>query len=213
MMRVIANAMRLQAQRALASVVSSRIGQITSYDPDTFTARVQLQPDSLLTGWLPIASPWIGNGWGLFAAPNIGDMVAVEYINGDLEAGTVVGRFWNLEDLPLSVPSGEFWIVHAQGGFFKLTNDGKVAFSDGNGATVTLNGDGTITSAASKWTHTGEMDISGKVNITGDTAITGNATVSQTLTATTDVLGGGISLKSHTHTSAAPGSPTSPPLP
>lgn len=212
MMRVIANAMRLQAQRALASVVSSRIGQIKSYDPSTFTARVQLQPDSIMTGWLPVASPWIGNGWGLFAAPNIDDMVAVEYINGDLEAGTVVGRFWNLEDLPLPVPSGEFWLVHKKGASFKLKNDGSLTIDDGKGASVELDGAGNIKSTGS-WKHTGTIDVTGAATFESNATFDKDVQVNQTLTATTDVIGGGISLKNHTHTSASPGSPTSPPLP
>lgn len=196
MMRLIQNAMRQQAQRAMASVVTSRVGQITSYDPNTFTAKVQLQPDGILTGWLQISSQWIGNGWGLFAAPNIGDMVMVEYINGSLNGGMIVGRFWNLEDLPLAVQSGEFWIFHKKGQFIKLTNDGKLSLSDGKGATAILNGDGTISSSGT-WTHDGDLTATG------------------TVTGQTDVVGGStdISLVNHTHTSESPGSPTSPPIP
>lgn len=208
MMRAILNSMRMQAMRATANIVSSRVGQITSYNPANFTARVTCQPDDVKTGWLPIGSPWIGNGWGLVAPPNIGDMVTVDYVNGDLEAGVVVARLWNLEDTPPNVPSGEFWIVHAKGGFFKLTNDGKVSFDDGNGASVILNGDGTISSAGS-WTHDGTLTV------TDDATFQKDVQVDQTLTATTDVVGGAeeISLVDHAHTSESPGSPTSPPLP
>lgn len=49
------------------------------------------------------------------------------------------------------------------------------------------------------------------VIIEGTIQHTGDMTISGTITAATDVLGGGISLKTHTHTSAAPGVPTSPP--
>lgn len=41
----------------------------------------------------------------------------------------------------------------------------------------------------------------------------GDVTIAQKLTATGDVIGAGISLQHHTHTSEAPGSPTSPPIP
>ena len=188
MMGPLQNAMRLQAQRAGASNVSSSVGEVTNYDPNTFTARVQLQPTGIITGWLPVASPWIGNGWGLFAAPNIGDMVTVEYINGDIQAGVIIARMWNLTDLPLPVPSGEFWLVHKLGGFFKMTNDGKVSFNDGQGASFVLDGDGSIASAATAWNHTGNVNVSG------------------TLTASTDVVGGGKSLAHHLTTGVQPGS-------
>lgn len=201
MMKHLLNAVRLQVQRAMASIVSSRVGAITSYDPNTFTAVVSLQPDSIITGWLQIASPWIGNKWGMFAAPNIGDLVQVEYINGDLQAGMIVGRFYNQVSQPLPVPSGEFWLVHKLLQSLKLTNDGKIAISDGHGATITMNGDGTITSAASTWNHTGTVSFTGNVN------------VSETLTATTDVVGGGKSLKSHVHGGVQiGGSDTGPPV-
>lgn len=205
MIRAIQNAMRLQALRAVAGLISSRIGQITSYDPNTFTARVQLQPDDTQTGWLPIASPWIGNGWGAFFAPNVGDMVAVEFINGDMEAGTVIGRFWNFEDLPKPVPAGEMWLLHKSGAFFKLTNDGKGSFSDGHGATITLDGSGNIVSGATQWTHTGPVDFKSAVHFED------NVQVDKTLTATTDVIGGGKSLKTHLHSGVSTGSGTSGP--
>jgi phage baseplate assembly protein V len=201
MMKQILNAVRLQVQRAMASIVSSRVGAITSYDPNTFTAVVQLQPDNILTGWLQVSSPWIGNGWGMFSPPNIGDLVVVEYINGDLQSGVIAGKFYNQVNLPKPVPSGEFWLFHKLGAFFKLTNDGKLSVSDGHGATVTLNGDGTISIVATQTTITGPLHV------------TGNVQVDQTLTATTDVIGGGKSLKNHLHSGVqSGGSNTGPPV-
>jgi phage baseplate assembly protein V len=186
MMKAMLNAVRLQAQRAVSNIVTSRVGSVTSYDPSTMTAIVQLQPDGDLTGWLPVSSAWIGNGWGMFAPPNSGDLVDVVYINGDLNAGTIVGRFY-MQGQALAVQSGEFWLVHESGAFFKLLNSGALTISDAHGASITLNGDGSITSAASEWNHTGTVNFTGNVN------------VSETLTATNDVIGGGISLKTHPH--------------
>lgn len=199
MMKQILNAVRLQVQRAMASIVSSRVGAITSYDPNTYTAIVQLQPDSILTGWLQVSSPWIGNGWGMFSPPNIGDLVVVEYINGDLQSGVIAGKFYNQVNLPLPAPSGEFWLFHKLGAFFKLTNDGKLTISDGHGATITLNGDGTISIVATQTTITGPLHV------------TGNVQVDATLTANTDVIGGGKSLKTHVHPDPQGGN-TGPPV-
>ncbi len=207
------NAMRLQAQRAVAEMITSRIGTVKSYDPNEYIAKVQLQPDSLITGWLPVASSWMGNGWGMFCPPSPGDMVSVVFINGDLNAGYVESRFWNDEDRPVAVDSGECWLLHKSGAYFKLTNDGKASFSDGQGATVTLNGDGTITSQASNWSHTGPMSIDGNVSITGNETVSGNVNCSGTVTGTTDVVGGGKSLKTHVHGGVqSGGSDTSPPV-
>jgi phage baseplate assembly protein V len=184
MMKAILNAVRQQIQRAMASLVTSRVGSITSYDPNTFTAKVMLQPDSALTGWTQINSPWVGNGWGMFAAPNIGDQVDVLYTNGDINAGVIACRSFNQNNQPLPVPAGEFWLVHKLLQSLKLTNDGKLALTDGHGATITMNGDGTIT-------------VSGPTTFTSDATFQGNVQVDETLTANSDVIGGNVSLKTH----------------
>ena len=82
--------------------------------------------------------------------------------------------------------SGEFWLVRENGQFVKLTNDGKLTVSDGHGASVALNGAGTVSSSGT-WTHTGDMTVTG--NIGCDVTVTGDA----------DVIAAGISGKSHVH--------------
>ena len=179
--------MRMHALAASNLRAQSKIGTISGYDPARPAVKVQLQPEGNETGWIPLGSLWAGNGWGMFAAPPIGGQVEVTFIEGHPEAGVVGLRFFSDVDQALSVPSGEFWLVHANGAFVKLTNDGKLTLADGQGATVSLNGDGTITSAATQWTHTGPVHF------------TDNVQVDKTLTANTDVVGGGKSLKTHPH--------------
>lgn len=194
------NGMRLQALLANSRKTVTKIGLITSYNPANYTAKVALQPSGILTGWLPVASLWVGPLWGFYSPPSINEQVTVEFIDGSLQAGVVKGRLFNNQDNPLSVPSGELWIVHKKGTFIKWMNDGTLILSDGHGATQIFNGDGTITSAASQWTHTGPVHF------------TDNVQVDKTLTATTDVIGGGKSLKTHTHTGVQGGdSDTGPP--
>lgn len=55
-------------------------------------------------------------------------------------------------------------------------------------------------------TAPGGVTITGDTTITGDVTITGDASVSKTLTATTDVVGGGKSLKGHRHLGVTTGS-------
>lgn len=45
----------------------------------------------------------------------------------------------------------------------------------------------------------GDVDMTGNLEIIGNITVTGNITASGTITGTTDVIGGGISLKNHTH--------------
>jgi phage baseplate assembly protein gpV len=168
MMSMMANAMRLQAERAAAHIVVSRIGLVTNYDPTRYMAKVALQPEGSPTGWLPIDSIGVGNGWGLYSPPSINEMVTVVFIDGKLNAGYLQARHYNNQDKPLAVPSGEFWLFHAKGQFVQLTNDGKLTLSDGQGATIVLNGDGTMTSAATTWNHTGNINLTGELTATVD---------------------------------------------
>lgn len=119
-----------------------RFGIVTSVDPAGYTARVSLQPEGVLTGWLPILSPWIGAGWGIVCPPSPGDQVLVLPQEGDAEHGVIVGRNYSDRQRPASgsngpVPAGELHIVHATGTRLRLGNDGSVAI-DAQGA-VTVN--------------------------------------------------------------------------
>lgn len=193
MIGALQNAMRLQALRAQANTFGNRMGVVTSYDPKRYAAKVTLQPDDLQTGWLPVASCWIGKSWGFFTPPNIGDQVTVEFCDGDIGAGTIVGRIWDDNQVALAVQSGEAWLVHKSGQSIKLTNDGKLTLDDAHGATIVLDGAGNLVSQAKQWTHTGPVEFKSAVHFDD------NVQVDKTLTANTDVIGGGKSLKTHTH--------------
>jgi phage baseplate assembly protein V len=125
MMRGLLNVMRAQADMAGSGRAAVRLALVSSYDPVNYCAKARIQPEDTETGWLPVVSPWTGNGWGLFAPPTPGDLVEVQFQEDDIEAGFICQRFYNDTDRPLTVQSGEFWLVHQSGSFIKLTNDGK----------------------------------------------------------------------------------------
>lgn len=103
-----------------------RFALVTSVDPASYAARVKLQPEGTLSGWLPILSPWVGNGWGITCLPSPGDQVLVIPQEGDAEHGIIVGAsFSNVARPPSAIP-GEFHIVHATGAAITLKNDGTV---------------------------------------------------------------------------------------
>jgi hypothetical protein len=122
-----------------------RLATVSSVDPATYTARVVIQPEGVLSGWLPIASPWIGAGWGLACPPSAGDQVLVLCQEGESEHGIIVGRLWSTTATPPGAPVGELWLMHQSGSFIKLHNDGS------------------IESKASSWTHNGDLHVTGNV--------------------------------------------------
>ena len=110
-----------------AAMGQPRFGVVTSVDPQGGTARVQLQPEGVLTGWLPLLSPWVGSGWGLSCPPSPGDQVLVLPQEGDAEHGVIVGRTWSNSSQGPATPAGELWLTHRSGSWVRLLNDGTVS--------------------------------------------------------------------------------------
>ena len=108
-----------------------KFGTVTSVNPNNATARVLIQPEGVLSGWLPVISQWVGNGWGLACPPSPGDQVLLVPQEGDVEQGIIIGRVFSINQMSPAAPPGEFWLVHQSGSFFKLSNDG----------TIRINGD------------------------------------------------------------------------
>ena len=147
-MRHILNAMRREAANVLGDVALPSSGIVTSYDPGKYAVRLALQPEGNLTGWIPLLTVWVGNGWGITCPPSIGDLVEVTFLNGDIDSGVAGMRVFNDADVPPSTPSGEFWLVHKSGSLMKFHNDGSIEIK---GATINSTGE---------WNHTGTITAS-----------------------------------------------------
>lgn len=160
MINDLSSSMQARSEMAAGNVSKSRSATVTSYDPANYCVKVMLQPDGKETGWIPIGSPWVGNNWGLFCPPSIGDVGQVDYREGGGDAGSFNARFYNDKDRAMACPSGEFWIVHKAGAFFKFLNDGSVL----------LESPTAISSTAPMWTHNGKMHVT--EDITSDANIT-----------------------------------------
>lgn len=144
-----------------------RHGIVTAYDPVKYLAKAMLQPEGYETGWLPIETGHIGDNYGIAHGlqpgdgKTTGDQVIVRFQGGDLESGKIVQRVHSEEDTPPPVQSGEtvIWTKFrksggdddsAQGGQggtgqqIYLKNDGSLTTTDGNGASIVLDGSGTL---------------------------------------------------------------------
>ncbi len=150
MMDSFLNVVKAQASALDQSAGQPRLAVVSSVDPAAYTARVILQPEGILSGWLPVLSSWIGAGWGLACPPSPGDQVLVLPQEGDAEHGVIAGRLWSATQTPPPAPSGELWLVHKSGSFLKLVNDGSVSGS------------------ATAWVLTGDVHVTGSVVVSGD---------------------------------------------
>lgn len=131
------NLMRLQVEMLLKQTAKTRIATVSSYDPTNYCAKVRIQPEDTETGWIPVLSQWVGNGWGMFSPPSPGDLVEVQFQEGDVNAGMICQRFFNDNARPLPTPPGEFWLVHKTGSVLKFHNDGSVEVSAASNMTLT----------------------------------------------------------------------------
>ncbi|CCD29940.1 Putative phage-related baseplate assembly protein V [Candidatus Glomeribacter gigasporarum BEG34] len=219
-MKYLMNAFKSVAQQATQSRAATRHGIVTSYDPKTYAVKVQLQPEGVLTGWIPLKSAWVGNGWGLFCPPSIGDAIEIDFQEDDGGNGCAGWRFYNAVERPLPCPSGEFWLVHRKGAQLKFRNDGTVELRATQDLNIQANSDvhldvsGTLQSRASQWNHKGPVSIDGALHVTQAITGQGGMTVSGGSGAEVegslrvrngDVIADGISLKGHTHGGVEPG--------
>jgi phage baseplate assembly protein V len=131
MINSLSNIIKSHAASLDQSAGQIKFGTVTSVNGNNATARVLIQPENVLSGWLPVLSQWVGSGWGMVCPPNPGEQVLVVPQEGDVEQGIIVGGVFSTQQMPPVAPVGEFWLVHQSGSFIKLSNDG----------TIRINGD------------------------------------------------------------------------
>ena len=125
-MERLANILRLQSGQLLNRVGQTKLGTVASVLPELAIARVMLQPEGVLSGWMPVATAWSGAGWGIVAHPSPGDQVVIAPVEGDIENSIIIGRIYSDRCRPPDSDVGEFKIVHQSGSCIYLKNDGAV---------------------------------------------------------------------------------------
>ncbi|QEH36496.1 Phage-related baseplate assembly protein [Aquisphaera giovannonii] len=174
MIQQMLNIARREAERVMARRAMPKTGIVTAYDPDHYCAKVELQPEGVETGWLPIRTPWSGNEWGMFCPPTPGDEVEVGFQEGGKQAGYVKLRAFGDRLRPLSVPAGEFWVVHKSGSFLKFKNDGSVELHAAEDLNATVAGQANLAVTGKVVASATEFDLTGNVKVTGDITASGN---------------------------------------
>jgi phage baseplate assembly protein gpV len=174
------NHARRAAQEAMNARPNTRAAIVDGYDPARHLVRVRVQPEDVLTDWIPVKALAVGSGWGMVFAPSIGDVLDIEFTSGTPDGASAGLRYFSDQANPPNVPSGECWIVHKTGSSIKLTTDGKLTLTDAAGTILALDNAGNV-------------------------AITGNVTVTGKSTAQGDVIGNGTSLHTHIHSGVTAG--------
>lgn len=156
------NALKQHNEAMLSALGQPRFGIVASYDSNTGAAKVRIQPEDVLTGWLPVLSHWVGAGWGMHAPLSGGEQVLMVMQEGDGEHGIIVGRAWSDAMRPPAAAPGELWLVHQSGALVKLTGDGRITLKDAAGTAATFANNGTMV-------VTGDLVVSGDISDQGTT--------------------------------------------
>lgn len=183
-----------EASRQFSSAI--RIGSVAELDIAKALCRVET--GGVTTDFLPWLAPRAGDTTE-WSAPTEGEQVIVLSPEGDTRSAVVLrGVYSNAFPAPASA-ANEHVTRYADGAVIKYDHSAHALTAQlPSGGTATITADGGVT-------------INGPLTVNGDTKIVGDTSVSKTLTAATDVVGGGKSLKGHKHTGVQGGSAVSGP--
>ncbi len=136
------NIVRREVMRALAQhSPQSRIGTVSSYDPEMHSVKVMLQPENKESNWIPIAVDHMGSGFGVVFAPEIGDQMEISFHQNDPSSARVTGRYHSEQDKPPRVESGEMLLKHKSGAQILFNKKGEIIIHTPRGKFLVNQGD------------------------------------------------------------------------
>ena len=163
-------------KRVAAGLINQRAhgrwGIVESVNPDGPLVRVMIQPDNVLSGWIPVLQQAAGAGATFLTVPEPGWQAFLNFDHGEHEHGVVVGFAHNdgaaLPALPNAPGSGG------------TPSAGKIALAPGESAFLGPFG------SAFRFNANGDIFMqpgSGTLKIDGHLTVNGNVTAQQNITA------------------------------
>lgn len=158
MRRGLSNVSLHENERRMGGRYVERHALVTSYDPKTYLSKISFQPECQESGWLPIETGHIGDGYGIAIGltpgdgKETGDQVIVRFQEGDIESGKIVQRVHSDKEKPPTAQSGEMIIY---------TSGKKIVISDNKGksAVLTFDGKSNVTMVNKNDTTTTKEDV------------------------------------------------------
>ena len=202
MQRVVEQETALRRSSALA-IVSAVFPHADENDENNYEINVQLKHEDLELRRVPIAVPHIG----LVAAPKVGDLVLVQFVEGDLNQPVIIGRFYNDSERPPLHKEDEILFEHRVSdgtlNHLRFAADGSIILQrdvtkpeDNSEAKASIKIEGSSGDVQVKVGDDVQLDLksdavtvkvgtdvqlemkSGKISINGDVEISGDLTVS-----------------------------------
>lgn len=181
----IVGVMQKVAEQEARKIYTTELGVVTAVfphaadsDKDNYQCSLKLknkkQPDGkdFELRKVPITTPHMG----MVNIPNIGDLVLVTFVGGNINAPIIIGRLYNDPDQPPPNEKGEFLIQHSlkKGGSLKLDKEGVITLTSKDEKSILTVKDEEMSLANEKSTVTvkgEEMSLTngkGSVEIKGD---------------------------------------------
>jgi uncharacterized protein involved in type VI secretion and phage assembly len=142
-MESVVGVMKRVAEHEARRILTTELGVVTAVfphaeesDTDNYQVSVQLKTRLLPDGQrmelrkVPVATPYLG-----FAAiPNVGDLVLVQFIGGDVNAPVITGRLYDDESRPPINLQDELLVRHKRdkGGAIKLDAEARIVLTSAN---------------------------------------------------------------------------------
>lgn len=148
-------------------------GTVEKIEADTAQVRIS---ENVLSPPLPWAS--LAGNLKTWAAPSIGEQVAILCPDGDISTGYIVSRLYSDKNAALSVDPNEYIVAFPDGTILKYNTEKHIMSGECH--------------AETQFKFPQGLTIEGNISIKGDIKATGKIEAS-------DVTASGISLKSHKH--------------
>ena len=122
-------ALKLQHAGLSGAAGRPRHGLVTATDPANHAVRIKLQPEEIVTGWIP--DPGLACAGLRICCPcEVGTQVLAVPVEGDAEHPVIIARLFDATTLPPTSPAtgkpvqpGELGIFLADGTFLHVSNE------------------------------------------------------------------------------------------
>ena len=98
------NAIMRRVERVVASMAQDRHATVEGVNPNDHTVRVRIQPEGILTGWIPLNSVAVGPA-AIVCPASAGDQVIVSPAEGDADSWRVTSRVFDTTSPPQQGPT------------------------------------------------------------------------------------------------------------
>ena len=182
LVETIRSLVRSEVERVLRLQVHSKMANVVLYDPKRHAAKVKIQPEGIVSNWIPVASEFIGSGYGMVAPLGENEQVQVVFPEYGSNQAVLMRRLYDQRN---DVPSGA-----------KQGVKGEFYFYDGFGSSYVYDKKGNLTEIvknAYSMTAGKTVDVTVPIyTIHGDLHVTGAVIAGY---------GGGdqVGLQTHTH--------------